>query len=358
MAAAVLAGIMPLHIKAEQEAAITQVTLLRQQSFYRKQHYIPAHLEEKRTVRLVHPAEYDRGVHAHIDYIACREDNSKVCIYTDGSKIDNQVGCSFIAKRQGDTLAAWKGNLKGNNSVFQAEAATLKHALSYAATNSQNSFRIYTDSQSAIFAIRNPHHPSPLIAEIQALLRARSSASPLPISWIKAHFGHQGNEEADLLAKEAVQNIDAQQIEVLLPKSSIKRTTWKDALIHWQENWDSIPQGRRTYDFFHRVSTDRLISDSHITRFVTGHGPFPSYFYYRRLRTTNVCGDVAKPDHYLTSCPLTRDIHHALPTTNTVADERFMVKQPLIQRKVRLMMQKLEALGTEFSSAEHDTIQP
>ncbi|XP_035213964.1 uncharacterized protein LOC118187797 [Stegodyphus dumicola] len=144
---------------------------------------------------------------------AGREDNAEeVCIYTDGSKSDNQVACSFITKRQGNTLAAWNGNLKANNSVFHAEAAALKQALSYAAANSQTSYRIYTDNQSTIYAIRNPYHPSPLTAEIQAHLRARSSASPLHISCIKAHFGHQGNEKADLLAKEAGPNLDAQQI--------------------------------------------------------------------------------------------------------------------------------------------------
>ncbi|XP_035224794.1 ribonuclease H-like [Stegodyphus dumicola] len=93
-----------------------------------------------------------------------------------------------------------------------------------------HAFRIFTDSLSAIYAIRNPYHSSTKIADTQALLRESESRRTIHISWKNAHAGYQGNEEADELAKEVARNINAQPVPTLFPTSSLKRQIWEKAL--------------------------------------------------------------------------------------------------------------------------------
>ncbi|XP_035234203.1 uncharacterized protein LOC118206033 [Stegodyphus dumicola] len=357
-AAAALTGLTPLSIAALQEATVSTIMLLRKSASFRGTTFVPSDFENKNSQLKVHPASYGLGIRAHTSMsqdLRVRDTGgaNTISIFTDGSKLNEEAGCAFISHYRDKVLETWKGYLGLNRSVFQAEAVALHQAITAAMKFVDQEVCIFSDSQSAIFALRDPFHPSPIIADIQCLLKENTHDCNIQILWIKAHMCHRDNEDADTLAKEAAKNIGAQDVQIPLPKSYLKRVCRIKSQQQWQEEWDSISQGRRTHDFVHRVFQDRLISAPFLSRFITGHGPFPQYFYQRGISTTDhcVCNEIGTPDHYVTSCPLTVEWHMRLPDTD-IAYKRFFIKQPAYLKKLKRIMNKLEALGLELCSPQ------
>ena len=69
--------------------------------------------------------------------------------------------------------------------------------------DTENYVRIYTDSQSTLQALNNPHVTSKLIEDtIIQLNHLDQTVKSLTIPWIEAHKGHAGNEKADEQARE------------------------------------------------------------------------------------------------------------------------------------------------------------
>ncbi|XP_035226218.1 uncharacterized protein LOC118198605 [Stegodyphus dumicola] len=266
-AAAVLAGLTPLPIAALQEATVSTVMLLRKSASFSGTTSVPSDFENKISQLKVHPASYGLGICAHTSMsqdLRVRDTGggNTISIFTDGSKINEEAGCAFISHYHDKVLETWKGYIGLNRSIVSRQ-----------------------------FALRDPFHPPPIIADIQCLLKENDHDCNIQILWIKAHAGHRGNEDADTLAKEAAKNIGAQDVQIPLPKSYLKRVCRIKSQQQWQEEWYSISQGRRTHDFVMssstRVSQDRLISAPFLSRFITGHGPFPQCFYQRVISTTD-----------------------------------------------------------------------
>ncbi|XP_035207282.1 uncharacterized protein LOC118182104 [Stegodyphus dumicola] len=212
-------------------------------------------------------------------------------IFTDGSKMDHNVGCAFVTFQGQEQVTQWKGHLHGNNSVFQGEAVAIQKAAQYIASNNIRKAVIVSDSMSALRALQNPAHSSSIVQEIQSLLRQFKHVEAR-LTWTKAHAGHMGNEAADLLAKDAALNKEAEQLALPCPHSTLKRMLHLQALSKWQAEWNIAETGRRThYHHYHLlyVNPARLYSNPHLVRYVTGHGPFPEYFARHSTTDTNQC---------------------------------------------------------------------
>ncbi|GBN59927.1 hypothetical protein AVEN_51933-1 [Araneus ventricosus] len=74
------------------------------------------------------------------------------------------------------------------------------------------------------------------------------------ISWIKAHVGYDGNEEADRLAREAAES-DRDPLSVKAPISFLKSIFKKKMMEDWQSDWEDEDTGRSTFNILPRVST-------------------------------------------------------------------------------------------------------
>ena len=74
----------------------------------------------------------------------------------------------------------------------------------------ENTFTVISDSQSAIHAIANPRSRSGqeivhrILDRVQAL---RGRGVKVHLYWIPGHSGNAGNEQADQLAKQAVNEV-------------------------------------------------------------------------------------------------------------------------------------------------------
>ena len=133
-----------------------------------------------------------------LDHMPKHEDS--VCIYTDGSKSDDAVGCAAIIN---DT--EYSAKLSKQNSSFSAELIAILLILKNILYNSNfNNFTIFSDSKSALSAIKSFYPNNSLILDIQFYLtRLTNSGKRISFCWSPGHVGIQGNEDADRAAKEA-----------------------------------------------------------------------------------------------------------------------------------------------------------
>ncbi|XP_035210780.1 uncharacterized protein LOC118185093 [Stegodyphus dumicola] len=148
----VLAGVRPLSIEAEIDAITATVLQLKKPAEFNGKIFQPDKYETKPRKFHTHPAII-------LDNLKCNltqtPPNTTLIAYTDGSKIDNKVGCSVTIRTGTDTTSEWQGHVRPDNSVFQAELAAIKHSTSYLQARTKV-IHIITDSQSSIYAIKSP----------------------------------------------------------------------------------------------------------------------------------------------------------------------------------------------------------
>ena len=122
------------------------------------------------------------------------------CIYTDGSKEENKVGCATFTNGNCKTL-----RLPDGSSIFTAEAKAVDLALDFInECNSKDKFIIFSDSMSVLQAL---NHTSSKNSQIQKLLIKHHTISDLKTiiyCWVPSHIGIYGNEKVDKNAKESL----------------------------------------------------------------------------------------------------------------------------------------------------------
>ncbi|XP_035222378.1 uncharacterized protein LOC118195229 [Stegodyphus dumicola] len=291
-AATVLAGILPLHIKAEMEATFTKLIHLRKDATFANTSYSPVQFERPSTSTHTHPALRGSGTHIKIDkqqtHTSTHAPRNGNQIYTDGSKQENGVGSAFVHYENGNTVHDWQGQLRTHNSIFQAEVLGITAAVQHLIDCQIPRANIYTDSLSTLLALENHHHVSPLTQSLQHLLMQHPHYH-LNLVWVKAHANNEGNEAADTLAKDAISNPTAQPITVPAPCSYLKGLLREQGMHQWQREWTECETGRRTFTYLPKVSAGRLFAVAPLTYFITGHGPFPSYYNRHGISNTDIC---------------------------------------------------------------------
>ncbi|KAI9043959.1 ribonuclease H family protein [Aspergillus affinis] len=140
----------------------------------------------------------EEAVQAH-DRV-CREDRQ--IWYTDGSGYQGMVGAAAVSIRAERTARKHLGT-ELDSTVYVGELEGARMALDRA---KPTPITVFSDSQAAIQAVRNPGRPSGQYAlrAIYGWIRAlRSEGLEIAeLRWIPAHIGVEGNEKADKAAKE------------------------------------------------------------------------------------------------------------------------------------------------------------
>jgi ribonuclease HI len=145
-----------------------------------------------------------------------------LAIYTDGSGIDGKIGAAAVAPQQGRVKKVFLSN-EYTSTVYAAELKGIYLAFKIAQQELGDSRRevlIYTDNQAAITIVGKPRSRSGsyLLADIIELIdEIRPRTRYIEISWIPAHIGIEGNEAADLAAKEATGWRNNRQERATLP---------------------------------------------------------------------------------------------------------------------------------------------
>lgn len=119
-------------------------------------------------------------------------------IYTDASKIQNNVGIAIVSDKDTYTL-----KLSSDYTSCEAEAVAILLALEYALAENYVDYLILTDSLTTVTCIQNENNSSDVINSIFLLIRMNQlKRNRIHFIWIPSHNSIEGNEKADRLAKQ------------------------------------------------------------------------------------------------------------------------------------------------------------
>ena len=190
-------------------------------------------------------------------------------VYTDGSKDDNgNTGSAYVVYdgQSPPSEGAWP--LGTGTSVFQAEVYALKRAAEHLSSTGvqDRRVRIYSDSRAALLALKSSKVSSNVVLQTMLALNRLASANDLSLCWGKAHSGHEGNERADRLAKEATEADFVEPSAPLESNTVLREELRAKVVAHWQELWTNLGTCRQTKHFFGTLSRSRSAEVTHYSR--------------------------------------------------------------------------------------------
>ena len=145
-------------------------------------------------------------------------------IFIDGSRQNNVTTSAPIINRK----IQIKKHLPRETSIFSAEVYAINLALDLITKSRNTKHIVFSDSQSAIVAIKGKKFNNPLIAELLTKLNKLCNQKKIVLCWIPRHIGIQGNEMVDSAAKTTLNN--PLNTHFKIPFTDLKRTiniyTW------------------------------------------------------------------------------------------------------------------------------------
>ncbi|XP_014281276.1 ribonuclease H-like [Halyomorpha halys] len=127
-------------------------------------------------------------------------------IYTDGSKVDGNVGCAWTDSHRLGNIIECQYMLASRCSNNQAEKLAILKTLENLL---ENTYKVYfhivlhIDNMNVLHSLNNTNIHDPLTEEIRLkILQLQYFKKSVEVKWVKGHSGIEGNERADSLAKE------------------------------------------------------------------------------------------------------------------------------------------------------------
>ena len=179
-------------------------------------------------------------------------------VYTDGSKKDGKVGSAFIIYRFGLDWKQGKFRLNNTATVFQAELFALIQA-AFALRESEvghGKCHFFSDSLSSLQALLTNEIKHRLVYKLIAQLNILSHIGwDLNLFWVKAHSQIQGNEKADILAKEATELPTVTYTP--MPKQQIRVKVLEVLRLKWESQWNEYNEARHSKLFLDKPCKSR-----------------------------------------------------------------------------------------------------
>ncbi|GBL97214.1 hypothetical protein AVEN_84924-1 [Araneus ventricosus] len=244
----VIAGVLPLDLKAVEALAKFRVKVLRRDMEVGSRAFCSSNYLSRVHIFASHPSTWTVHPFLYIGPLG-----SDIEIFTDGSKMNGHVGCSVVVYYHGQLIHTEGHRLNDEASVYQAEISGFTLALSFVQRILYwDTVRIFTDSLSLLQALESAQTIDPAIWQLKATLREKKQNRAISLHWVKAHVGTAGNEMADLVAKHATTKAQPDQI-LLRSLTHINSELKAELLSQWQDRWILVINGRTTAEFLPQV---------------------------------------------------------------------------------------------------------
>ena len=209
---------------------------------------------------------------------------SQINVFTDGSKYRGKVGSGVFIRRGSTTMAQLSFRLPDKASVFQANIFAINQAAIFLQTLPNNTYiKFFVDSQAALLALNNKSVTSRLVGDTVHNLNLVPGL--VRLVWIKAHVGHDGNEQADRLAKHGTTL--AHVSPVPLPKQATKAAIKSAINEIWAFQWYRYNDSRQSKQFYSQPDRSKAKYSYNLSRqelgrlirITTGHN---NLFYHKK----------------------------------------------------------------------------
>ena len=159
-------------------------------------------------------------------------------IYTDGSKSTEGVG--FAAVFPNTTSG---GRLTGEASIFTAELYAINAAVHeiLKGTTDDNWFTIFSDSRSALLALRSDSSFSSIVAETKEIIRrTEEDDNIIDLCWVPGHVNVRGNEKAGAASRAPTAPHKA------IPHTDMRKPLRETIANGWHREWNFLTrEGRK-----------------------------------------------------------------------------------------------------------------
>ncbi|XP_075168262.1 uncharacterized protein LOC142240444 [Haematobia irritans] len=204
-------------------------------------------------------------------------------------------------------------------SIFQAEIFAIAKAAELISMRPlfRCDISIFIDSQAAIKALGNTNIRSKVVSRCRRELKVLTEQHNVTLCWVPGHYGIEGNEEADILAKEGASSTESVISDVFPPLSLfIYRIKGKYEGL-WKRRWASsvgCEQTKLMWDDNNTRNSEVLMSLQRedvrsMIGIITGHNTLGKHMVRIGLASDDICRWCLDPDatedsfHFLCQCP-------------------------------------------------------
>ena len=183
--------------------------------------------------------------------------------------------------------------------------------------------KIFCDSQACLKALNAKEITSNLVYDtITSLETLTKTVKRCTLVWIKAHVGYEGNEMADLCARQAT--IMPENTTTPVPKNTIKKLLNEAAYQQWQKNWNTEKTCRQTKQFFDLIDSNKSkkilklgrMRLSVLISLITGHNNLAYHSYVQDNTidpTCRLCEEAPEAFfHFVNDCPRLRQLRQEI----------------------------------------------
>jgi ribonuclease HI len=222
-------------------------------------------------------------------------------IYTDASKTNSGVA---IAIKNGNQSTSYK--LPDHTSIYTAEYFALLEGVHQAIKLSDPTINICTDSLSALNNLKYNLHSSILAIKISNIIE--KSNKTIRFIWTLGHCRIDGNEKADKVARETVNNPLTKK-RTYSSLIDIHRNVSTFCTNEWESEWRRTPNNKlreikNTTVYWHKPHTYNRKDEVVINRLRIGHSKLSHGHFMRKEEPAMclTCGELLTVKHLLVQC--------------------------------------------------------